>query len=42
VASAIAYFSPGIKPSNGIVAAAIIYFVLFKLMPQVARGKSTE
>ncbi len=30
VASGIAYFSPGIKPINGIIAAAIAYFVLSK------------
>jgi cytosine permease len=30
VASGIAYFSPGIKPINGIIAAVIAYFVLSK------------
>lgn len=38
VASAIAYFSPGIKPINGIIAAVVLYFVLSKLMPQTAKG----
>ncbi|MES1024054.1 cytosine permease [Gloeocapsa sp. BRSZ] len=32
IASAIAWAAPGIKPINGIVAAAILYFVLSKLM----------
>lgn len=38
VASAIAYFSPGIKPINGIIAAVVLYFVLSKFMPQTAKG----
>ncbi len=33
VASAIAYYSSGIKPINGIIAAAVLYFVLAKFMP---------
>lgn len=33
VASAIAYYSSGIKPINGIIAAAVFYFVLAKFMP---------
>ncbi|AFZ30991.1 permease for cytosine/purines uracil thiamine allantoin [Gloeocapsa sp. PCC 7428] len=32
IASAIAWAAPGIKPINGIVAAAILYFILSKLM----------
>jgi cytosine permease len=39
VASAIAYFSPGIKPVNGIIAAVILYFVLSKLIPQTAERR---
>lgn len=34
VASAIAYYSPGIKPINGIIAAAILYYLLAKFLPQ--------
>ncbi|MBM0743631.1 cytosine permease [Phormidium sp. CLA17] len=33
VASAIAYYSSGIKPINGIIAAAVLYFLLTKLIP---------
>ncbi|WP_036486910.1 cytosine permease [Myxosarcina sp. GI1] len=32
VASAIAYFTPGIKPINGIIAAALIYWLLSSLL----------
>ena len=32
LASAIAFFLPGIKPINGIIAAVILYFVLAKIM----------
>lgn len=32
LASAIAFFLPGIKPINGIIAAVILYFVLSKIM----------
>ncbi|MGL4619288.1 cytosine permease [Chroococcidiopsis sp.] len=32
LASAVAYFSPGIKPINGIIAAAIAYFILSKFL----------
>lgn len=39
VASAIAYFSPGIKPINGIIAAAIAYFILSKfILPATSRS----
>lgn len=31
LASAVAYFSPGVKPINGIIAAAIAYFILSKV-----------
>lgn len=41
VASAIAYFSPGIKPINGIVAAIVFYFVLSEVMPQSPTSKLT-
>jgi cytosine permease len=34
IASAIAYYSPGIKPINGIIAASLLYFVLAKFIPQ--------
>jgi cytosine permease len=34
LASAVAYFSPGVKPINGIIAAVILYFVLSKVIPQ--------
>ncbi|WP_204103596.1 MULTISPECIES: cytosine permease [Spirulina sp. CCY15215] len=37
-ASAIAYYTPGIKPINGIIAAVIIYFVLEKVMGQKGQG----
>lgn len=37
IASAIAYFSTGIKPINGIIAAAVLYFILTKVMPQNRR-----
>lgn len=39
VASAIAYFSPGIKPINGIIAAIILYFVLSKVIPQPSQSR---
>jgi cytosine permease len=42
IASAIAYYSPGIKPINGIIAAAILYFVLAKLLPQGDRNQVAE
>lgn len=32
--SAIAYFSGGIKPINGIIAAVVLYFILSKIIPQ--------
>ncbi|MGL5876433.1 MAG: cytosine permease [Xenococcaceae cyanobacterium] len=32
LASVVAYFSPGIKPINGIIAAAIAYFILSKFL----------
>lgn len=38
VASAIAYFAPGIKPINGIVAALILYYVLSKLITVISRN----
>lgn len=40
VASAIAYFSIGVKPINGIIAAVILYAILAKLMPQNRQGLS--
>jgi cytosine permease len=33
IASTIAYFSPGIKPINGIIAAVILYVLLNKVLP---------
>ena len=39
VASAIAYFSPGIKPVNGIIAAVVLYFILSKVIPQTAQRR---
>ena len=39
VASAVAYFSPGIKPVNGIIAAVILYFILSKVIPQTAQRR---
>ena len=33
-ASAIAYYTPGVKPINGIIAALILYFVLDKIIPK--------
>jgi cytosine permease len=42
VASAIAYFSPGIKPINGIIAAIILYFVLSKVIPQPSQSRATN
>ncbi len=42
VASAIAYSVPGIKPVNGIIAAAVLYFVLSKLLPSAARVRTAE
>ncbi|HEY9852184.1 MAG TPA: cytosine permease [Leptolyngbyaceae cyanobacterium] len=38
LASTIAYFSPGIKPINGIVAALILYYALSKLIPLISRN----
>ena len=32
LASVVAYFSPGIKPINGIITAAIAYFILSKFL----------
>ncbi|HEY9906032.1 MAG TPA: cytosine permease [Thermosynechococcaceae cyanobacterium] len=40
VASAIAYYSSGIKPINGIIAAAVLYFILAKLMPNSRRSSA--
>ena len=40
IASAIAYFSPGIKPINGIVAAIVFYFVLSRVIKQTAEVKA--
>lgn len=40
-ASAIAYFSLGIKPLNGIFAAILLYFILSKVIPQTARSRTT-
>jgi hypothetical protein len=34
IASAIAYYSSGVKPINGIIAASLLYFVLAKFIPQ--------
>lgn len=42
IASAIAYYSPGIKPINGIIAAAILYMILAKLMPQTRQDRLVE
>ncbi|MBD2019813.1 cytosine permease [Leptolyngbya sp. FACHB-36] len=39
VASAIAYYSSGIKPINGIIAAAVLYFILAKLIPSNRRSE---
>ena len=36
MASAIAYFSPGIKPINGILAAIVIYFILSEIIPFIS------
>lgn len=42
IASAIAYYSPGIKPINGIIAAIILYMILAKLMPQTWQDRLME
>ncbi|MBW4519147.1 MAG: cytosine permease [Scytolyngbya sp. HA4215-MV1] len=40
VASAIAYFAPGIKPINGILTAVVLYFVLTKFILPIHRQES--
>lgn len=40
VASAIAYYSPGIKPINGIISAVILYFILSKVIPQPSSSRA--
>jgi cytosine permease len=42
IASAIAYYSSGIKPINGIIAAAILYFILTKVLPQNRRSQAID
>lgn len=42
IASAIAYFTPGIKPINGIIAAVILYFVLSKVIPQTSNRRAID
>ena len=42
IASAIAYYSSGIKPINGIIAAAILYFILTKVLPQNRRRQALD
>ncbi|MBD2103504.1 cytosine permease [Leptolyngbya sp. FACHB-261] len=42
VASAIAYYAPGIKPINGIVAAVVLYFILSKLMLPASSKASAD
>ena len=42
LASAIAYFLPGVKPLNGIIAAVILYMVLSRLIPPAPQIKAVR